>query len=158
MASAPARVFKSHLKAKNLQTQPRTVTAATVTLSDKLHNGGWTMLDKSAGVAVTLPAATGSGAHYKLLVKTASNATTIAVTGDDTFVGGYLCNDSGDTTAATADFFPAAAGNNRLTLTTVGGGGLAGDWLEFVDYAADKWMVRGVFTGAADPSNRFSTV
>ena len=158
MATAPSRVFKSFLKAKNLNTKgPVSVTAATLTLDESTHNGRWVLLDASGGVAVALPAATGSGATYKLMVSTASNATVISTTSAGTFFGGYVSNDIGDSSAGLADFMPAAAGNNTLSPTTAGGGGLKGDWFQFVDVDVDEWLVSGATTGATDPTNRFST-
>ena len=67
-------------------------------------------------------------------------------------------NDTGDTTAATADFHPTASGNNTLTLAFSAGAAKKGDWVEFEDIAADSWAVHGVLQGELDPVNPFSTV
>lgn len=157
MATSPVKYTKFFWRAKYFNSKPVSVTSSTVTLGDK-HVGGLTMLNLAAGVAATLPAATGSGKHFKVMVGTASNGSTIRVTGNDTFVGGYLAQNDGDSSAATVDAYTPAAADNRITMTTAGGGGLVGDWLEFTDIAADKWHVFGYFSGVTDPTTRFSTV
>ena len=135
-------------------------TTAAFTVSASAHAFRTVTFDAVAGYAATLPAATGTGNRYRFVVKTAltSNQYRFTVTGNDTFLGGHLTNDSGDTTAATMDFYPAAAANNQLDLTLLGGGGSVGDWVELEDVATDKWLVHAVFTSVVDPTNRFSTV
>lgn len=138
--------------------RPFAINDATISVNKHIHDNRPLLLNLSAGTAVTLPAATGSGARFLFLVQTSSNANTVTCSSGDSFVGGYMQNDTGDTAGATADFFPAAAGNNKYSPTTVGGGGTAGDWFEVIDYATNKFLFRGVNTLALDPSNRFSTV
>ena len=134
---------------------------ATLTVTEALHANRVVTLSAVAGFVSTLPAATGTGNKYKFVVNTALTSGTyvISPTGDDTMFGGVLINDIGDTTAATADFFPTASGNNTVTLTfTNVGAGKKGDWLEFTDTATDVWTVFGVLQGETDPVNPFSTV
>jgi hypothetical protein len=115
--------------------------------------------DTVAGSAITLPAALGTGNVYRVIVTVAGNAhSVITAPNTDFFFGGIVINDTGDTSAATADFFPTAANSNKISQTTVAGGGKVGDWLEFTDIAAGKWAVRGVFQGAVDPATPFSNV
>lgn len=135
------------------------VTGSSVTISASTHAGNKPiLLDRSGGVAVTLPAATGTGNRYRFVVVTASNATVVSCGSGDSFIGGYIQNDTGDTVPATADFMPAAAGNNTYSPTTVGGGGSVGDWFELIDVQTNIWLFSGVNTTATDPTNRFSTV
>lgn len=137
---------------------PVSVTASAVTLG-VAHVGRTTLLNRSAGVAVTLPAATGTGNRYRLVVGTASNANTVATSPTtDVFAGGVLINDTGDTSAATADFYPTASNSNKMSPTTAGGGGLKGDWIELEDMASGVWQVTGTFQGALDPATPFSHV
>lgn len=153
---AHVRRFKSHLKAQNFQTRLLSITSATKTFVDA-HMGGTVALNRSAGVTVTLPAAKGTGNKVKVIVGTASNANIVKVANaTDVFVGGILINDIGDSSAATADFFPTASTSDTVTCTTAGGGGLKGDWVEFEDIASGFWAVRGVFQGATDPTTPFS--
>lgn len=138
--------------------RPISIVAATIVNRD-VHDNHDLVLNLTAGFTATLPKATGSGAKYRFINGTASNAYIIsAVTAAATFVGGYVQNDSGDTTASTADFQQTTAGNNTYSPTTAGGGGLAGDWIEFRDIATDVYSVFGANQGVTDPTNRFSTV
>jgi hypothetical protein len=132
---------------------------AATTLKRDVHDNHALLLDLSAGFTVTMPKATGSGARYRFFVKTSSNAYVISASAAGaTFVGGYIQNDTGDTSAATADFLATAAGNNTYSPTTVGGGGTAGDWVELVDVYTNVYAFTGINGLALDPTNRFSTV
>lgn len=139
--------------------RPFPITTATLILNRNIHDNQPLILSVAAGTTITLPKATGSGATYKFVVGTASNANVInASTAGATFVGGYSQNDTGDTTAATVDFMAAVAGNNTFSPTTVGGGGTVGDWFEILDIATNVYQFRGANGLALDPTNRFSTV
>lgn len=143
----------------NFSPAPVSVTAGAISLTAALHAGGTTVLNLAGGVAVTLPAATGSGSRYRIVVGTASNANTIATLPvTDFFRGGVIINDSGDSAAGTADFFPAASTSNKMSPTTVGGGGAVGDWVLLEDFAAGLWLVSGVYQTAADAVTPFSHV
>ena len=157
MASPNVRRFKSDLTARNFSTIKRSLIAAT-TLTPARHAGTTCVLNLAAGFTVTLPAATGSGMKYRLINGIAGNAYIVAVTGNDTFVGGVFINDVGDSAAATADFYRPASTDNKITMLTAAGGGAVGDFLEFEDIVADKWAVFGVFQTATDPATPFSTV
>lgn len=133
----------------------------TISITNALHAGRMLALNAAAGGTATLPAATGSGDVYRFVVGTllTSASWIFSPTGDDTMNGGVFINDTGDTSAATADFFPAVNGtSNTLTLAQSAGAGKIGDWVEFVDVAADKWAVRGVIQGELDPTTPFSAV
>lgn len=134
-------------------------TASTLAVTAALHAGRTVVLNRSGGVAVTLPAATGSGNRYRFIVGTASNANTINVTGNDTFGGTAIINDTGDSSAATVDAFRATSGTtNKISPTTAGGGGLVGDIIEVEDIATDVWFTRCTFQSATDPVTPFSAV
>lgn len=138
---------------------PVNVTGASLAVAAATHAGKTITLSAAGGVAIQLPAATGTGNIYHFIVATASNATVLsAVVATDTFTGGYTQNDSGDTAPATADFFPAGSNLNTYSPTTSGGGGAAGDWFSVQDYASTLWLFKGVNTTATDPTNRFSHV
>src|SRR5438067_6602439 len=47
------------------------LTAATLTLSAALHDGLFVVVNIAAGATITLPAATGSGANYRIFIGTA---------------------------------------------------------------------------------------
>lgn len=139
--------------------RPFTINTSTIAINRNVHDNKPLLLDVSAGTTVTLPAATGSGAVYHFIVKTASNANVInASTNGADFFGGYLQNDTGDTVASSADFQEAATDNNTYSPTTAGGGGLVGDWFIVTDYATNSYHFFGANKGVTDPTNRFSTV
>lgn len=158
--SVGVRQFGAFLRAHGFIHRSVSDLTAATTLKPGEHSGRTNTLNAVAGFACTLPAATGSGNRYRFVVKTAltSNQYRFTVTGNDTFLGGHFTGDSGDTTAATADFYVAAAANNQLNMTLLGGGGSVGDWVELEDVLADKWLVHGVFRDVVDPTNRFATV
>lgn len=134
-------------------------TASSLAVTASLHAGKTVVLNASGGVAVQLPLAAATGNTYRFVVGTASNATVVsAVVATDVFAGGYVQNDSGDSSAALADFMPTAATSNTYSPTTVGGGGTVGDWFEVQDIAANVWQWRGMNSSATDPTNRFSHV
>lgn len=141
--------------------KPATVTAATLTITPRLHSSRTLVLNGTAGAgtAITLPAATGTGDRYRFIVGVASNANTIAsAPTTDYFVGGLFINDVGDSSAATADFFPTASTSNKISPTTAGGGGNVGSFIELEDYATGLWRVSGTLGAATDPVNPFSHV
>lgn len=123
-------------------------TAATLTADAELHAGRTVLLDRAAGIAVTLPAATGSQDEYAFLVVTdiASNTTTIkAANASDTFIGWAS---AADTTGGNG--WQEAAGGTDDTLTMNGStkGGDAGSYVVVKDIAANKWLVRAFLVGS----------
>lgn len=137
--------------------RPFPISTATLIINRGVHDNKALVWGVVAGTTATLPVATGSGARYRFVVGTASNANVVSATGSS-FTGGYVQNDAGDTSAATADFMIAATGNNTFSPTTVGGGGAVGDWIQFEDIAPLIYAVSGAGSTSTDPSNRFSTV
>ena len=131
---------------------------ATLAVTNALHVGRTVVLNAAAGFVTTLPAATGSGDKYRFVVGTLLTSSTLVVqvTGDDVMYGGISINNTGDTGAATVDFYPTAADSDTITLTASVGAGKIGDFIEVEDIAADVWAVHGVLQGEADPVTPFS--
>lgn len=130
-------------------------TAATLTVTSTSHSGRTVVLDRAAGQAVTLPAATGSGNTYKFFVATTitSNATTIKVVGDDTMSGvAIVANDGGNS----ASIFEAGATADTITFNGSTTMGLKGDVVELQDVAADLWSVRVVGAATGTEATPFS--
>jgi hypothetical protein len=151
------RRFGHHVKARGLLSTLKALTTTTTCINS--HAGRTNLLSAVAGFATTLPAAKGTGNTYRFLVKTTLTSGTYVIkvaNSTDVMVGGILINDIGDTSAATADFFPTAATSDTITMTQSIGGGKAGDWVELEDYAAGFWAVRGVLQGVTDPATPFS--
>lgn len=153
------RKFSSALRAAGfLRRKPRSKTAAFSAKSDA-EGGRTVLLSAAAGFTTTLPAATATGHRYRFLVGTTlTSASYVIKVADatDVMVGGILINDTGDTVAATADFFPTASTSDTITMTQSIGAGKKGDWVELEDMATDTWAVMGVFQGETDPATPFS--
>lgn len=132
---------------------------ADLSLRADLHGGKTIIANKADGIAFTLPAATGSGAKYRIVVGTAitSNNLTVVVTGDDVFTGHVLADD-GD--GEPANGFPTAANTNRITMGGTGNatGGVKGDIIELQDIAADTWSVRITGVQGGTEATPFSNV
>jgi hypothetical protein len=132
-----------------------TLTGATATVTAAAHSGRTVLLDRAAGQALTLPAATGSGNKYMFFVKTTitSNSTTIKVVGNDTMAGlAIVANDGGDT----ASIFETAADSDTITFDGSTTGGIRGATVELQDVAADLWSVRVVGAATGTEATPFS--
>ncbi len=130
-------------------------TASTLTVTKLLHDNRIVTLNRAAGIAVTLPAATGSGNWFRFFVGTTvtSNTTTIKVVGDDTMSGLALsAADSG----ASVNGWETASDTDTITFDGTTTGGILGDFVELIDVAADKWMVRVQSSSTGSESTPFS--
>lgn len=130
-------------------------TAATLTVTAASHAGRTVILDRAAGQAVTLPAATGSGNAYRFFVATTitSNTTTIKVVGDDVMAGvAIVAND----TDASASIFETASTSDTITFNGTDTGGIRGATVELQDVAADLWSVRVIGAATGSEATPFS--
>ncbi len=119
----------------------------------------WGAVPCAAGIAVTLPAATGSGDVYTLQVGTtftgASTVKVNATPGTDVMQGtAILFADGGDTvvgfaTAATADTIDLLGTANST-------GGIVGATITLVDCASGIWSVRYVSDAGGTEATPFS--
>ena len=118
-----------------------TVNTATATVTSAAHSGRTVLLDRAAGQALTLPAATGSGNSYKFFVATTitSNSTTIKVADATDVMAGMaiVANDGGNT----ASIFETAATSDTITFDGSTTGGIEGAVVELQDVAANLWSV-----------------
>jgi hypothetical protein len=154
-STALAATFAEINRACDASTRIVPVTA-NLALTEALHDGKVMVLNKADGLAITLPAATGSGAKFKLVVLTTfTGAATIKVVGDDIMKGYALLglDDEGDG----SKFFATAADTNTITFaadsTT---GGVAGATVELIDIAANTWGVQVVSDAAGTEATPFS--
>lgn len=148
------------LKANGIRTAVRSVTADYTCNSGSVIDDGLTLtLDKAAGLTVTLPASSGSGRKFRFVVGTLLTSNTYKIqvaNATDVMNGGVTINDIGDTSAATADFFPTASTSDTFTMTATLGAGKIGDWVEFEDISSGHWAVRGALQGVTDPATPFT--
>lgn len=125
---------------------PASITDAAVTITAAYINRPIT-LNRAGGIAVTLPAASGTGDRYQFIVGTTfTTAGTIKVVGNDIMTGlAILAQDGGDTSV----MFETAADSDTVTMDGTTTGGLKGASVELIDIAADTWWVnyRSAATG-----------
>lgn len=111
------------------------------------------VLSNAAGLAVTVPAATGSGNKFTLIVgeTVTSNSITITAPGGTSYHGGTVIRDGANNTSAA---FEAAGTTITLNGTTTGGG--RGDKFEIIDIAAGIYSVQGLQNGSGALATPFS--
>lgn len=113
------------------------LTTAT-TLSPSLHEGVTVCMNSATGFTVTLPAATGSGNYFDVLV-TVTNTSgnhVVKTGGSDVLVGTVAV-----ASTATSVLTGCQSTNSTITMTGTTTGGLKGSWLHFTDIATGVWFV-----------------
>ena len=147
------------LERASAPTSTRTVTlTGATTLSRATHEGRvLLMTGTGSSLAQTLPAATGSGDVYKFVVGAVNTSNhVIKVTTNDVMFGVITTCSTGDTPDLAQPWI-TAADSDTITLNGTTTGGLSvGDWVECIDIAADKWLVRGVTTSSGSEATPFS--
>jgi len=136
---------EAEIALRNAATAARIVNlaATSLTITQALHDGRVVKLSHTgAASTVTLPDATGSGMEVTFIVGAVNTSSHIIKVPDASNVlkGSVNILDS-DSTAQTA--YAATSTDDTLTLNGTTTGGQIGDWVEFVDIAADTWAVRG---------------
>lgn len=133
------------------------ITAAAVGLIPYIHGNGRTVaFNRAAGIAATLPLATGSGDKFEIIVGTTfTGSATVSCSGSDTFFGlAFATQDTGNA----ANAFQAAAGNNTITMDGTTRGGDKGDSILLTDIAAASWQVTMFINATGAEATPFSTV
>ena len=132
------------------------VTASTLAVTQAAHDSKVITLNRAAGIAVTLPAATGSGTslHFIMAATVTSNTTTIKVTGNDIMVGEAMLGQDGG--ADTVVHFSTAADTDTITFNGTTTAGTIGDSVELIDIAADTWWVRVIGDATGTEATPFS--
>lgn len=130
---------------RNASPTPTTLSDASLTLTQAAHAGKDIILTIAATQTITLPAATGTGDRYRIVVGvTATGDKVIQVANaTDEFAGVVyqVDTDTGDALVA----YPAvdADGYDTVTLNGSTTGGLAGDVIEIIDAAAGRFAIVG---------------
>jgi len=126
---------------------PATITASTATLG-ATHVGRTTVVNRAAGSTITLPAATGTGNKYRVIVGTTltSGSLVVAVADNTDYMRGFglLANDTDGSASnfETANTGTLATESDTITLNrTTTGIGTIGDVIELEDIATDIWSV-----------------
>ena len=132
-------------------------TGATLALTSALHALRTVYVTVTDGLAITLPAAVGTGDVYTVyLGATVATASTIkTASGTDDMLGtAILFADGGATVVA----YAATAGDDSINLLGTGNstGGIAGASYKFTDVGTAKWHVEIVSDAAGTEATPFS--
>lgn len=147
-------------KAADLSTRVVTLVASGA-ITEALHEGKTLLLGEVGGnalCAMTLPAATGSGAIYKFVVSVANTSTyTITTNAADVFNGTIVAHDRDVTDGTLLHAFQAIT-PTIITLNAGTTGGRIGDTIIIEDILTGIWSVRGTVAVAAgsNPATPFS--
>ncbi len=130
-----------------------TLTAST-TITNAPYAGVLTVLDAAAGLTVTLPAATGSGAVFEFFVKTtvSSNDYIIQVANATDVINGVL----GLATDVAGVTVPTAASSDTITMNGSTTGGVQGSRVRIVDAASGVFAVSGALVSTGTEATPFS--
>lgn len=136
-----------------------TALAASTTLTAASHAGRLLLLTGTgAALTQTLPAATATGNRYLFVVGAVNTSNhVITVPSGALLYGNIITNSTGDTPDL-AQPWPADQSDDRtITLNgTTTGGQAIGDWVELIDFATNKYLVRGVTTTSGTEATPFS--
>lgn len=117
------------------------------------HSGKTVGINNTTGFATTLPAATGSGAKYRFVIKAtvASGNHTIVATGAHLFGNCFTISDN---SAAVLGY--KANGATTITMDGSTRGGIKGDVIEIEDVATNVLIVRMTVAGTGSEATPFS--
>lgn len=133
------------------------LTAATLSIQRNLHDRKTISVNRLAGSTLTLPASTGSGARFRIVVNTAltSGNLILQVANATDVMQGFVMQMSDD--PATAKAFQAAATSDTITLNrTTTGVASKGEWIEVEDIAAGFWQVNGMTSATGTEASPFT--
>ena len=124
-------------------------TATTLTITEALHDGKIVTISSAAPIAITLPAATGSGARFVFVLAVAATATahTIKVANTADAIAGVSLVVT--TTSSNTEGWATTATDDTITINGTTKGGVKGDIIEIIDVASALFHVnmRGSATG-----------
>lgn len=127
--------------------QPNVYTAsATLTAADANTT---VVVNAAAGLTLTLPAATGTGRKYEIVIGTTvtSNSVVLRVASASDWYAGAIWAATDNASDVTIAFETAtgalASRSDTITLNGTTTGGLAGDRFVFVDIASGQWELTG---------------
>lgn len=133
----------------------------TLTSDTTLTNAGYAgltiLLDNAAGVVLTLPEATGSGATFEVLIKTTvtSNAYDIRCPTSSEFVGHAMLHQD---SAATIASFDASDNDDEISMNGSTTGGLRGGRVKLVDAYTGHWFAYVESAATGTEATPFTTI
>lgn len=128
---------------------PISCTTSTLSLTGSTHGLTTVVANRAAGITMTLPAASGTGVKFHIVVGTTitSNNLIVQVANSSDVMTGTALNaaDAGDT----AVIFETGASDDTITMNGTTKGGIKGDIIQLQDIATNLWsvFVRGSATG-----------
>lgn len=129
--------------------QPINVTSSTLTLTKEAHSGTTITVNRAAGSTLTLPASTGDGSIFEIVVGTTvtSNSLIVQVANSSDIMAGvaWQAADGGSTSNA----WETGASDDTITMDGSTKGGIKGDRIVLKDVSANLWTVSifGAATG-----------
>jgi len=148
-------------KVNGLSTAPVSLAAASLTLDPKLHDGVVVVTNIASGFTITLPAATGSGVYFRVMVGTTLTSGTgiVQVANASDFMRGQASTigGSGITVAVTANTGTPSTESDTITWNRgTTGLGTIGDYIEAYDLAANIWSVEAIYQSSGAAATPFS--
>ncbi len=130
------------------------LTAATATLDADTHAGALCVLNRAAGITVTLPAATGTGNVYSIAVGTTvtSNDYIVQVANATDVINGAVAL----STDIAGVSISAGASDDTITMNGTTKGGISGSYLKLIDAASGKFIVTGTLVSSGVEADPFS--
>lgn len=137
---------------------PIVAAGTTLTITAALHAGRTIVQNAASGCAIALPAATGSGNFYRVIVKTTITSVGVVISCTpltDLFIGmAWVMSDNSQAVLA---YLPAAT-DNTFTLNGTTTGGYLGHLVEFRDVAAGIWEAQSFGKATGTEATPFSHV
>jgi hypothetical protein len=127
-----------------------TISTTTATITRDSYDGKVIRLSRAAGITVTLPAATGTGAEYRFVIPTSLSGTTKIKAASASDVMSGHCQVDASLASNAPISFTAGTTADTISLNGTTTGGKLGDYFELIDTASGVWHVEGFIrsTGA----------
>lgn len=145
-------------RAADVSTRVVNCTASTLAVTEALHDGKVVVLDRAAGIAVTLPVAS-AGLQFEFFVKTTfSGAASIkSVAGADIMIGHAIMGNNTDNSVVN---WQSVAADTSDTIDLLGTGnstgGMAGQRIRISGLAANLWYVEIIGDAAGTEASPFA--
>jgi len=136
--------------------KPISATASTLSLTMATHGGATVVANRAAGITMTLPAASGSGVKFKVVIGTTvtSNSLIVKVANATDIMAGMatFAQDAADTAVS----FETASDSDTITLNGSTTGGIKGDIIELEDVSSGLWSVTLLGSATGTEASPFS--
>lgn len=136
--------------------KPINVTSSTFTLSKEGHSGTVITANRAAGITFTLPASSGDGSVFEIIVGTTitSNNLIVQVANSTDIMTGTAIN--GQDSADTAVLWETASDSDTITMNGSTNGGIKGDRIILKDVSSGLWFVSVVGSATGTEATPFS--